>query len=194
VYDEAKPLPDPAEVQEFDPVDDLDLLPYDGMGLLPPPDRIVELDAVMENLGDGSNYAFFNNITYQTPKVPSLYTALTAGDKATNPRVYGDYTQAFVLEKDEIVQIVLNNLDDGRHPFHMHGHHFQVIYRGEEDSGLFEDANVPESSFPQTPMRRDTVVVWPNGNIVLRFKASNPGKWFYTVNLTPTRRSTGLTT
>ncbi|CRK36781.1 hypothetical protein BN1708_016549, partial [Verticillium longisporum] len=70
------------------------------------PGHTVELDVVMGNLGDGANYAFFNNITYAHPKVPTLYTALTSGDLATNPQVYGEYTHSFVLEKDEIVQIV----------------------------------------------------------------------------------------
>lgn len=149
------------------------LTPYDEMPLLPEPHRTIELNAVMDNLRDGKNYAFFNNITWTDPKVPTLYSALTAGDAATNPAVYGAHTNAFVLEKDEIVQIVVNNLDDGRHPFHLHGHHFQAIYRSEEEAGTFDEATDVE--FAKRPMRRDTVVLWPNGNMVLRFKANNPG-------------------
>jgi iron transport multicopper oxidase len=120
--------------------------------------------------------AFFNNITYKAPKVPSLYTALSSGDQATDPRVYGSYTNAFVLEKGEIVQIIVNNLDSGRHPFHLHGHHFQALYRSEEEAGTFEDVGVSESDYPKIPMRRDTFVLYPDGNIVLRFRADNPGK------------------
>lgn len=153
----------------------MDLTPHDEIELLPQPNRVVELEVVMDNLIDGINYAFFNNITYTAPKVPSLYTALSAGKSATNPKVYGEYTNNFVLERDEIVQIVINNLDDGRHPFHLHGHHFQAIFRSGEDDGPF-DASDPNNVFPQTPMRRDTLVVEGNGNIVLRFKANNPGQ------------------
>jgi iron transport multicopper oxidase len=120
--------------------------------------------------------AFFNNITYKAPKVPTLYTALSAGEQATDPRVYGTYTNSFVLERGEIVQIVVNNLDTGRHPFHLHGHHFQAIYRSTEDAGTFEQAGLTEADFPRTPMRRDTLVLYPTGNIVLRFRADNPGK------------------
>lgn len=54
--------------------------------------------------------AFFNNITYVTPKVPTLYTALSAGEDAMNPLVYGEFTHPFVLEKGSIVEIVVNNL------------------------------------------------------------------------------------
>ncbi|KAL9572610.1 hypothetical protein ACKAV7_003443 [Fusarium commune] len=175
VYDEEKPLPKPSVVYDFDPYDDMDLVPYDEMVRLPEPSGSIELDVIMDNLRDGANYAFFNNITYRAPKVPTLYTALTSGKQATNPQIYGMYTHSFVLEKDEIVQLVINNRDDGRHPFHLHGHHFQVLHRSDDDAGDF-DGSV---EFAETPMRRDTVVVNGNGNVVLRFKADNPGVWLF---------------
>ncbi|PNH50511.1 hypothetical protein VD0003_g6680 [Verticillium dahliae] len=179
VYDDAKDKPAPAIVDTFEPFDDMTLVPQDELERYGEPGHTVELDVVMGNLGDGANYAFFNNITYAHPKVPTLYTALTSGDLATNPQVYGEYTHSFVLEKDEIVQIVLNNLDPGRHPFHLHGHAFQALHRSVEEAGTFEDAHLTEDDFPKVPMRRDTLVVWPNGNIVLRFKADNPGIWLF---------------
>jgi hypothetical protein len=119
--------------------------------------------------------AFFNNITYVGPKVPTLYTALNAGELATNPAVYGDYTHPFVLEKDQIVQVVVNNLDTGKHPFHLHGHGFQALYRSADDAGTFQDSNITEADFPAIPMRRDTLVLHPSGFMVYRFKANNPG-------------------
>ena len=42
--------------------------------------------------------------------MPTLYTALTTGEAATNPAVYGEFVHPFVLAKDEIVEIVVNNL------------------------------------------------------------------------------------
>lgn len=178
VYDESNDNPPAATVETLDPFDDFTLVPHDGMERLPEPDRIVELDVVMDNLHDGKNYAFFNNITYVAPKVPSLYSALSSGEQATDPSVYGTHTHPFVLEKDEIVQLVINNLDSGRHPFHLHGHHFQVVYRSAEEAGTWEDAGVAENDLVKVPMRRDTIVIYPEGNIVLRFKANNPGKVF----------------
>lgn len=109
--------------------------------------------------------------------MPSLYTALSAGEQASDPAVYGTHTNAFVLNRGEVVQIIVNNLDSGRHPFHLHGHDFQAIYRSEEEGGTFEDANVTAADFPQFPMRRDTLVLYPDGNIVLRFRANNPGEY-----------------
>ncbi|KAK2002455.1 multicopper oxidase [Colletotrichum falcatum] len=180
VYDASKPLSPPATLDAFAPFDDMTLTPHDRQPLLPEPSRTVELDVIMDNLGDGANYAFFNNITYRAPKVPTLYTALSAGSAAaTNPEVYGTYTHSFVLERGDVVQVVVNNLDPGRHPFHLHGHEFQALYRAPEEGGTFASANVTEEDFPAVPMRRDTLVVWPNGNIVLRFRADNPGVWLF---------------
>ncbi|KAI1858714.1 uncharacterized protein JN550_012546 [Neoarthrinium moseri] len=179
VYDGNAAFPDAAFVDELNPFDDMTLIPWDNQTLLGEPDQTIELDVIMDNLGDGANYAFFNNITYTAPKVPTLYTALSTGEHASNPLVYGDYTNSFVLEKGQVVQIVVNNLDSGRHPFHLHGHAFQALYRSDEEAGTFEDSNITEADFPAIPMRRDTLVLYPDGNIVLRFQADNPGIWLF---------------
>jgi iron transport multicopper oxidase len=175
VYDEKKDLPAPTFVDEFAPFDDYELVPTDGMELLPDADYTVELELTMNNLGDGANYAFFNDITYIRPKVPTLYTALTTGELATNATVYGHDTHPFVLEKGQVVDIILNNNDPGKHPFHLHGHHFQLIARSQDDEGFYAN----NATFPDVPMRRDTVLVRPNGNMVLRFRADNPGIWLF---------------
>ena len=119
--------------------------------------------------------AFFNDITYVRPRVPTLYTALTSGSSASDSRIYGVNTNAFVLKKNDIIEIILNSHDSGKHPFHLHGHNFQTVVRSEENGGLFiSDRN--SSNMPDFPMRRDTVMVEPYGNVVLRFKADNPDK------------------
>ena len=162
-------------MDEFAPFDDFDLVPTDGMELLPDADDTIELELTMENLGDGANYAAFNGITYVRPKVPTLYTALSTGVNANNATVYGTDTHPFVLEKGQVVDIVLNNNDPGKHPFHLHGHNFQLIARSQDEEGFYAN-NV---TFPQVPMRRDTVLVRPNGNMVMRFRADNPGVWLF---------------
>lgn len=55
VYDSNKPLPEPAPVGEFDPFDDMTLVPWDKKALLGEPDQTVTLDVIMDNLGDGAN-------------------------------------------------------------------------------------------------------------------------------------------
>jgi iron transport multicopper oxidase len=178
VYDSSKPLPAPANITEFTPFDDFTLVPQDGTKLLDKVDYSMTLDMKMGNLGDGANYAFFNNVSYVMPKVPTLYTALSSGASATNVEIYGHSTNSFVLSKNDVVEIILNNNDRGKHPFHMHGHNYQVIWRSEEDAGPY-DAAANNATFPAVPARRDTILVRPNGNLVLRFRADNPGIWLF---------------
>jgi iron transport multicopper oxidase len=74
---------------------------------------------------------------------------------------------------------VLTLSDSGKHPFHLHGHNFQAIARSEEEAGVFDSTNATQTTYPAIPMRRDTFVLRPDGYIVLRFKADNPGVWLF---------------
>ncbi|EKD17492.1 uncharacterized protein L3040_006607 [Drepanopeziza brunnea f. sp. 'multigermtubi'] len=180
VYDDTKPMPTPAVVDApFDFYDDFALVPFDKKPLLPDADQTITLDVIMDNLGDGRPYAFFNNITWVRPKVPTLYTVMSTGESAADPQVYGEFSHSFVLNRHQIIDIVVNNLDSGKHPFHLHGHNFQAIARSEDEAGSFDPTNATQTKFPAIPMRRDTFVLRPEGHIVLRFEADNPGVWLF---------------
>jgi iron transport multicopper oxidase len=169
--------------------DDFTLVPYDRTPLLPEPDHTIQLDVVMQELDNGLPYAFLNDITYTAPKVPSLYTVLSSGNLSTDATVYGEYTNPFVLNHLDVVEVILNNNDTGTHPFHLHGHNFQVISRTPSITDGFYTygdlaAPVPydpnnHTAFPQYPIRRDVIVLPPQGSVVLRFVADNPGVWFF---------------
>lgn len=180
VYDASLPLPEMTMIDEFDAYDDFGLVPQDQMPLLDQVDHQIILTMKMDNLGDGANYAFFNDTTYVSPKVPTLYTVLSTGNMATNPDVYAVNTNAFVLGYNEVVEIVMNNDDAGKHPFHLHGHEFQAVWRSDEDAGYFDPNNVTYSA---TPMRRDTFMVRPQGNFAIRFRSTNPGVWLFHCHL-----------
>lgn len=183
VYDDDFDTPTEYYVDSIDDfLDDFYLEPVDKVEAYDEGDYAITIDVAMDNLGNGVNYAFFNNITYTKPKVPTLVTALSAGDDASNVNVYGSNTNAFVLQKDEIVEIRLNNLDTGKHPFHLHGHTFQLIERAApvpetEDPVPYDPKDHADA--PEYPMIRDTVYVNAQSYIVLRFKADNPGVWFF---------------
>lgn len=100
---------------------------------------------------------------------------LSTGATASEVGIYGSNTNAFILEKDQVVEIVLNSFDPGKHPFHLHGHNFQVLARGDESAGIYTG----NDTLPQVPMRRDTFMVKPNSYIVLRFKSDNPDEFDY---------------
>lgn len=171
-------------IDALNPYDDFNLRPLDNVPLLPEPDYQIALDFAMDNLGDGVNYAFFNDVTYTLPKVPTLMTVLSAGKHAENPLIYGSNTNTFVLGHNEVIEIVVNNMDPGKHPFHLHGHAFQVIYRspeGEDDDNpiVYDPTNPEHHEFPEYPMIRDTVQIKANGFVIIRFKSDNPGVWFF---------------
>lgn len=96
---------------------------------------------------------------------------MTTGEAASNPQIYGTGVNPIVINKDDIVQIVVRNYDAFAHPMHLHGHRFQVVARG------FGDWNGDERNFPQYPVLRDVADTVPWGHLVIRFKADNPGVW-----------------
>jgi iron transport multicopper oxidase len=89
--------------------------------------------------------------------------------------IYGD-VNPYVAKKGDIVQLTVNNLDAAIHPFHLHGHQFQVCERPSSGAGTY---NGHDREFPAVPMRRDTIAVNPGSYAVIRFVADNPGVWLF---------------
>ena len=188
--------PHPQAVMKVDdssqlyPFDDISLVPHDRMPLLPEADQVISVTVQMNNLGDGASYAFLDNISYVKPKVPTLYSVFSGGDTnlSTSPEIYGKYTHPAVLGHNHVIDIVLNNADTGSHPFHLHGHNFQLLARDPPYGQHFFDyealsSPVPydpwnHSAFPPYPARRDTFVLPPQGSFVVRYVANNPGVWY----------------
>lgn len=83
------------------------------------------------------------------------------------------------------VDLVINNLDDGAHPVHLHGHSFYVLssFRADGRSGWgsynpHDPASAPGQPLNlQNPLVKDTVSVPRRGHVVLRVVADNPGLW-----------------
>src|SRR5579862_2375717 len=85
--------------------------------------------------------------------------------------IYGANSNPYVIPYGAIVELYISNHRSNAHPFHLHGHQFQVVDR----SGgglLFPGFAAPN---PPTPMRRDVVLVYGSGYAVIRFVADNPG-------------------
>ncbi|KAH6629092.1 laccase-2 precursor [Boeremia exigua] len=153
--------------------DDFNLKPLDGQKLLSPVDNKIEL---------ATNQTFYPGIGTRTglgpqpwvpAKVPSLFTALTTGNAALDPATYGPGVNPWVVRSGQVVQIHLQNTHPYPHPMHLHGHVFQIVAKG------VGSWNGNEGSLPAVPSKRDGAVVPAEGYIVLRFKADNPGVWFF---------------
>ncbi|PMD37211.1 Ferroxidase [Hyaloscypha variabilis F] len=175
VYDDTKPLPGPYIVNQWSIVNDFTFVALDDQALLGTPDVEITLNFAFCLDSGGIPRACFNNISYVPQKVPSLFTALSTGPSNSNPTIYGQISP-FIAPGGSIVQLTINNLDAAIHPFHLHGHQFQVCERPSSNSGSF---NGHTRNFPAVPMRRDTVAVNPRSYAVVRFVADNPGVWLF---------------
>jgi hypothetical protein len=86
------------------------------------------------------------------------------------------------------IDLVINNLDDGGHPFHLHGHDFYVLstYAADLETTMsygswnpFDTASPPPGGPVNLvdPVKKDTVFIPRRGYVVIRFLADNPGVW-----------------
>ncbi|KAK6580054.1 hypothetical protein PZA11_007076 [Diplocarpon coronariae] len=176
VYDPAKALAPTYVVHQWRPLDDFTLVALDGQELLGSCEKVdkeITLDFNFQLDATGVPRTYFNNITYIPQKVPTFFTAITAGTSNTDPAIYGA-VNPFVVSKGDIVQITINNLDVAIHPFHLHGHQVQVVERPASGQGRYSGQ---EGNFPAIPMKRDTYAVNANSYAVIRFQANNPGVW-----------------
>jgi FtsP/CotA-like multicopper oxidase with cupredoxin domain len=77
----------------------------------------------------------------------------------------------------------VNNLDEGTHPFHLHGHKFWVLAQGD---GVYQSSTplAPNPVFRDTvsvrilPLTRD-LITEGYGFTLIRFIADNPGAWAF---------------
>jgi len=176
VMDENAPFNRPTNnIDVWRPADDTHFKPLDNQAMIPAYDHLVKLDFRFCLDENGYPRACLNDKPFITQKVPALYTAATVGENNTNPIVYGQINP-FVVKKGDIVQLVINNQEGATHPFHLHGHHFQILDRPRGYTGDWPGRDV---NYNPTPNRRDTVTVWPWSHAVLRFKAENPGVWLF---------------
>ncbi|KAJ5547723.1 hypothetical protein N7513_004957 [Penicillium frequentans] len=146
-------------------------------------------------------WGYFNHSSWRPQKEPP-YPLINL------PRNQWDENQfSFSTNTDPVwVDLIVNNLDDSGHPFHLHGHHFFVLYVYKAPLGWgsynpFKDAVPPGISVPPMvthdtensnpdlqnvgyydldhAILRDTVQIPSRGYAVLRFRADNPGVWLF---------------
>ncbi|KAJ3269873.1 ferroxidase fet3 [Terramyces sp. JEL0728] len=141
------------------------------------PDFTLTYKVVFGKFTDDRNHGSFDRVSYAFPNVPAIFSASTMGNLATQNAIYGPSTHSNVLPYNQMIQLVVLNLDkEGDHPFHMHGHSFQLVGKGYTPY-YNETALNPVFNALKNPVRRDTVIIPKRGWAVLRFRADNPGVW-----------------
>ncbi|KAI8235004.1 Iron transport multicopper oxidase fetC [Colletotrichum sp. SAR 10_99] len=175
VMDQSKPFTTDS-VAEWKPSDDSVYEPYGDEAILPDATTTIQFNWQFCFDSAGIPRACVNGSPYVDQKVPTLYSVASTGENNTNPAVYGA-VHPFIVSYGEVVDIVVNNRDDAVHPFHLHGHHFQVLKRPASGTGDWPGAD--RARLNQKPPRRDTVSVMGNSYAVLRFEATNPGVYLF---------------
>lgn len=101
-----------------------------------------------------------------------------------------DITNEFVIQHSgiKVVDLVIQNFDEGNHPMHLHGHKFWVLGQGH---GMFPGyASIGLKELGQgvleghegvldNTIRRDVATAEGFGWLALRFVADNPGLWAF---------------
>ncbi|QKX62088.1 uncharacterized protein TRUGW13939_09244 [Talaromyces rugulosus] len=140
-------------------------------------------------------HGFFNRTTWKAQSDPPYPLAGLA-------RKQWDNHQLTVATGPEPVwvDLVVNNLDEGAHPFHLHGHNFYILALHESTYGWGSynpwdeksrlaffptDNNPKDNNHNADPydlsqaVLRDTVQIPRRGYAVLRFRADNAGVWLF---------------
>ncbi|SCV72247.1 BQ2448_4941 [Microbotryum intermedium] len=83
---------------------------------------------------------------------------------------------ATAKQEAQVIDIIINNYDDGDHPFHLHGNKFWIVGSG---NGRYQNQTLNSAN----PLYRDTTLLSAYTWTVLRFIADNPGMWIFHCHL-----------
>ncbi|KAK6530948.1 hypothetical protein TWF281_007779 [Arthrobotrys megalospora] len=85
--------------------------------------------------------------------------------------------KGMVLKVDgiKVVDLLIDNYDDGNHPMHLHGHKFWVMAQG---NGYFNMSDY-HGITREGRLLRDTVTIEAYGYVLIRFVTDNPGMWAF---------------
>ncbi|TCD62838.1 hypothetical protein EIP91_006351 [Steccherinum ochraceum] len=140
--------------------------------------RLYPATVALENTVDGRFLAFFNRTSWEPLQGTSTFLSVrNAGLAGSMYAPVGSSLQSpdqLLLTEDsiQVVDLLVNNLDDGDHPFHLHGHRPYIMGSGR---GRYIGQGLNEVN----PLRRDTVLIPAYSWTVLRFVTDNPGVWAF---------------
>lgn len=160
------------QMDDFPFWNEMDIRPIEPASVLQPDTQWL-IDFNFNTYKSNKNYGVYGDTTFLSPQTPSLFTALSMGEQAFDPAVYGPGGNAFVAHWLQTVEIIIRNEDTGPHPFHLHGYTFQIVQKTADYTTVG-----PVNETQVSPIQRDTVVIPAGGQVVLRLLADSPGTWF----------------
>ncbi|KAI9492267.1 Cupredoxin [Zychaea mexicana] len=174
-HDKFAPSEDIAIKSKFD---DFNLRSFWNMNAVDP-DSQYNITIEQQFTTDGLNRGMVNRIPFIGSPTPTLFTELTTGELANDARVYGPQGNAYITKHLDMVEIVVNNFDGDAHPFHLHGHKFQIVARSTEQNQWYDGVNKVGKWNTESPVQRDTIRVQGYGFAVIRYRSDNPGTWLF---------------
>lgn len=144
--------------QELDPSLLIPAIPIEA----PPADEFIAIDASFQIGARAISLGYFNDSTYfpasGVPNLQKLHEAAQTENQSTlspesNTPAWADDQFIVTIDKPKVIDLLINNYDDGAHPFHLHGYKMWELAHGQ---GYYE----PEmySTINTTnPIRRDTI-------------------------------------
>ncbi|XP_074657254.1 uncharacterized protein LOC141910414 [Tubulanus polymorphus] len=203
-----KPIPAFTVCKDFDKI--LSYPPVAAPALTPDSPDDIFLNFGKPGYGNKEGPHSINGIKFVFPKT-SLLTNPNSGLTDCDPMKCGSQqlcscTHHLHIRKDSTIQMVFMSMGKGKgkHPIHLHGHHFSVLKyglpvldskgknirqnpdiacdgdfcnKGKWANSSWGGDNIPGLNL-NNPPQKDTIFIPKGGYAVIRFKADNPGVWF----------------
>ncbi|KAJ7626741.1 multi-copper oxidase [Mycena rosella] len=119
--------------------------------------------------------SFINGTSWELlPQGQATRVAGTASAAAVGTKVWPGDQLIASIDNVRTVDLILDNLDDADHPFHLHGYTPWIMGTGK---GRYKAATAHLNT--TNPMRRDTFFVRAREWIVVRIVTDNPGYWAF---------------
>jgi len=111
--------------------------------------------------------------TYRQEQEP--HVSLPSKPFGVVPQTSGSNALVYQTSSIRTIDILIQNFDDGNHPFHLHGYKFFVLAAGHG----YPPENLYGTLDLTNPLRRDTASVGAFGWTLIRFVADNAGVWAF---------------
>ncbi|KIK54167.1 hypothetical protein GYMLUDRAFT_48961 [Collybiopsis luxurians FD-317 M1] len=172
-----------SDIKAEERFDALALQPLDPAArVLPPADDVVMMyvTTMIRTSTGNKPFGYVNQTTWK-PSYSNPVLARTDVASSSKELIYSIKPRDTNASSSSIVlDIIVNNLEDGPHPFHLHGHHFWPLHTYEAPIGKGSYRWERPPTLPTTaPALRDTFVIPATGHAIFRVKFDTPGMWLF---------------
>ncbi|KAK6332871.1 hypothetical protein TWF696_002892 [Orbilia brochopaga] len=152
----------------------------------PEPDVMFYLRSNFEIGNYSLSRGYFNQSTWKTDlRNPLIYQLRNLANESDgyhgtqegvmSDKLNGTNGMIIKINEEKVVDLLIDNFDDGNHPMHLHGHKVWVMAQGNGYFNMSDYASLPREG----RLIRDTVTIEGYGFVLLRFVVDHPGLWAF---------------